>query len=59
MDKLQIDEVTSVDSQLQILRNAIEFLELRHPNIERAQRLRDQKLAQIRQIVLEGLSQQS
>ncbi len=39
-----------VEVRLQILRNAVEFLEVRYPHGEVAMKLRDRKLEQIRQL---------
>jgi hypothetical protein len=40
----------SVETRIQILHNAIEFLEVRFPGGDVAIRLRDRKLEQIRQL---------
>ncbi len=48
MEMEDLSKGLPVEDKIQILRNAIEFLEFRHPGGEDAMRLRDEKIEQLR-----------
>ena len=45
---MKLDEASSVETKIEILRNAVEFLEFRYPGNAAAEALREEKLNQLR-----------